>query len=153
MEDVRAVYVHNNAKNYQRFAGLFQGVRIFIWLVGIGTIVAGIMGVSNIMLIAVKERTREIGIRKALGATPWSIIRLIVIEAVLITLFSGYLGLVGGVGLLELLSAGLPAVDLFRKPEVDIGMAAGATVLLVVTGTIAGLVPARRAAYLQPVEA
>jgi len=132
---------------------LFRNIRIFIWMIGIGTILAGIVGISNIMLIAVKERTKEIGIRKALGATPWSIISLVLTESVLITTVSGYIGLVLGVGTIELVSGNLPALDLFRNPEVDFTVAIGALALLVVAGLVAGFFPARRAARVQPVEA
>jgi len=153
VEDERAIFIYNNLKNYQKFVNLFGGVRIFIWIIGIGTIIAGIVGISNIMLITVKERTKEIGIRKALGATPWSIIDLILTESILITLFSGYIGLVAGVGSLELVSAYLPPLDFFQDPEVDIKVAAGATILLVIAGAIAGFIPARKAVYINPVEA
>jgi putative ABC transport system permease protein len=152
-KDLRAVNIFNNVKNYERFINLFGGIRIFIWIIGIGTIIAGIVGISNIMLISVKERTKEIGIRKALGATPWSIIDLILTESIIITLFSGYIGLVMGVGALELASTYLPTLDFFKNPEVDIEVAMGATGLLVFAGAIAGLIPARKAAYIKPVEA
>jgi putative ABC transport system permease protein len=105
------------------------------------------------MLISVKERTREIGIRKALGATPASIVSLILSESVLITAVSGYIGLVAGVAVIELASAYLPKLDLFQHPEVDFRVAIGALVLLVISGMIAGFVPARRAASILPVEA
>jgi putative ABC transport system permease protein len=101
----------------------------------------------------VKERTREIGIRKALGATPWSIMRLVLQEAVLVTAVAGYFGLVGGVALLELMARGITGSTYFREPSVDFGVAVSATVLLIVVGAIAGLFPARRAASIRPVEA
>jgi putative ABC transport system permease protein len=132
---------------------LFSSIRIFIWVIGIGTIIAGIVGVSNIMLISVKERTKELGIRKALGATPWSIVNLVLTESVLITSFSGYIGLVAGVGVIELTSSHIPAVELFQNPQVDFKAAIGAIVLLVSAGLMAGFVPARRAANILPVEA
>ena len=115
---------------------------------------AGVVGVSNIMLVAVRERTREIGIRKALGATPRSIVGLILLESVLITSTAGYLGLIGGVGLLELVSSNLPdESSFFRNPQVDLATALWATLLLIVAGTVAGFFPARRAAAVQPVVA
>ncbi len=151
--DEKALRIWNSLKSYQKFMNLFSSIRIFIWLIGVGTIIAGIVGVSNIMLISVKERTRELGIRKALGATPSSIINLILTEAVLITSFSGYIGLVAGVGIIELASSHLPAVELFQNPQVDFKAAIGAVILLVLAGLIAGFIPARKAANILPVEA
>ena len=151
--DEKALRIWSTVEEFQKFMALFRNIRIFIWMIGIGTIFAGIVGISNIMLIAVKERTKEIGIRKALGATPWSIISLILTESVLITTVSGYIGLVLGVGTIELVSGNLPALDLFRNPEVDFTVAIGALVLLVLAGLVAGFFPARRAALIQPVEA
>jgi putative ABC transport system permease protein len=132
---------------------LFERIRVFIWIVGIGTIVAGIVGVSNIMLISVRERTKEIGIRKALGATPWTIVSQILFEALLVTGISGYLGLVAGLGLLELARAKLPPSDFFRDPEVNLPVVVGALVLLVFSGLLAGYFPARLAARVSPVVA
>ncbi len=132
---------------------LFQNIRIFIWIIGIGSIVAGIVGVSNIMLIMVKERTREIGVRKALGATPGSIIDLILSESILITFFSGYWGLIGGVVVLELMGKFIQGQEYFSNPEVNLSVAFGALILLVIAGTLAGYFPAKRAANIKPVEA
>jgi putative ABC transport system permease protein len=153
VEDEKAVNIWNNVKFYQKFINLFAGIRIFVWVIGIGTIVAGIVGVSNIMLIAVKERTKEIGIRKALGATPLSIVVLILTEAIIITSISGYFGLVTGVTVIELVSQYLPQTEFFQNPEVNFQAAIGAVVLLVIAGSLAGLIPARRAASIKPVEA
>jgi putative ABC transport system permease protein len=152
-DDPKALRVFNTVERFQKLVRLFSGIRIFIWIIGIGTIIAGIVGISNIMLISVKERTREIGIRKALGATPGSILGLILIESVLITAVAGYIGLVTGVAVIELASTYLPKLDLFQHPEVDFRVAIGALVLLVISGTIAGFVPARKAASIMPVEA
>jgi putative ABC transport system permease protein len=105
------------------------------------------------MMIVVKDRTKEIGIRKSMGATPWSIISLILQESVLITAFAGYIGLVMGVGLLELVSKFLPSTDYFANPEIDFNIAIGATLILIISGAIAGFVPARKAAAVKPVEA
>jgi putative ABC transport system permease protein len=151
--DEKALRIRSSMERYQKFVNLFGGIRIFTWVIGIGTIFAGIVGVSNIMLIAVRERTREIGIRKALGATPASIISLVMAESVLITAFSGYLGLVAGVAVLEALVVYLPEFDLFQHPEVNFKVAIGAIALLAGAGLIAGFVPARKAAAIMPVEA
>jgi putative ABC transport system permease protein len=153
-EDQRAVFIRNNIEQFKQFLTLFANIRLFIWIIGIGTIVAGVVGVSNIMMIVVKERTQEIGIRKAMGATPWSIISLVLQESVLITAFAGYIGLVMGVGLLELIKPVFESGDaFFRNPEVNLGIAGGATLILVVAGMLAGFVPARKAAKVKPIEA
>lgn len=150
-EDTRAIYVFNTIENYQQFMNLFANIRLFIWIIGIGTIIAGVVGVSNIMMIVVKERTKEIGIRKAMGATPWSIISLILQESILITAFAGYIGLVLGVGLLELVAKYVPTIDYFKNPEVNFNVAIGATLIMILAGAVAGFVPARKAAAVKPV--
>jgi len=152
-QDPRALFTYNSIEQFQQFMDLFAGIRLFIWIIGIGTIIAGIVGVSNIMMIVVKDRTKEIGIRKSMGATPSSIISLILQESVLITAFAGYIGLVLGVGLLEVVSMALPPADYFANPEVNFNIAIGATLILIVSGAIAGFVPARKAAAVKPVEA
>jgi putative ABC transport system permease protein len=152
-DDKRAVRFRNNVENFGEIQQIFQFIRVFLWIVGIGTIIAGIVGVSNIMLISVKERTREIGLRKAVGATPWSLVALIVQEAVLLTGVAGYLGLVAGVLSLELVTRLMPKNDYIANPSVDLGVAIGATILLVVFGTLAGYFPARRAAKVNPIVA
>jgi len=151
--DPRALFVYNSIENYQTFMNLFSNIRSFIWIIGIMTIIAGIVGVSNIMMIVVKERTKEIGIRKSMGATPWSIISLVLQESILITAFAGYIGLVLGVGLLELISGILPETDYFANPEVNMQVAVYATLLLILCGALAGFVPARKAASVKPVVA
>ncbi|QCR25169.1 ABC transporter permease [Pontibacter sp. SGAir0037] len=156
-EDKMALDVGNTEAEYLKVMGLFNGIRIFVWIVGIGTLIAGIVGVSNIMLIIVKERTREIGVRKALGATPFSIVSLILQESVVITAFSGYLGLLAGTGLLAgveylIVSSGAE-MPFFAAPEVDFGVALSATLVLVLAGAIAGLMPALKAARIKPIEA
>jgi len=153
LEDQRAIFVNNNVENFQRIMALMTGIRLFVWVVGIGTLLAGVVGVSNIMLVAVRERTKEIGIRKALGATPLSIIGLILQESVMITALAGYLGLVLGVAVLEGLGAALGKAEFFRNPQVDLGLALWATALLIVAGAVAGFFPARRAAAIRPIEA
>lgn len=152
-KDQRAVRVNNNLENYMRVQNLFTGIRVFIWIVGIGTIIAGIVGVSNIMMIVVKERTKEIGIRKAMGATPLSIVGLILLESVVITSLAGYIGLVLGVGLLELIKANVPPSDFFMNPEANIYVALTAMGLLIFAGALAGFIPARKAASIKPIEA
>ncbi|HDO28220.1 MAG TPA: ABC transporter permease [Bacteroidetes bacterium] len=152
-KDQRAVRVNNNLEEYMKVQNLFTGIRVFIWIVGIGTIIAGIVGVSNIMMIVVKERTKEIGIRKAMGATPLSIVGLIMLESVVITSLAGYIGLVLGVGLLELIKANIPPSDFFMNPEANIYVALTAMGLLIFAGTLAGFIPARKAAAIKPIEA
>lgn len=151
--DSKALSVWNNYDEYKKVLGLMANIRLFIWFIGIGTIMAGIVGVSNIMMIVVKERTKEIGVRKALGATPGSIVGLIIQESVFITAVAGYIGLVAGVGLLELVSTFVPRSDFFDRPEVNLGVAVSATMVLIISGAIAGLIPARRAARINPVVA
>jgi putative ABC transport system permease protein len=150
-DDPRAVFVNNNNEEFEKYSSLMRAIRGFVWVVGIGTILAGVVGVSNIMLITVRERTREIGVRKALGATPWSIVALVLQESILITAVAGYIGLVAGIGVLQLASKALPTSGYFLNPEVDLTIAIEATVLLVVAGVAAGFVPARRAAGIRPV--
>lgn len=151
--DERAVWVNNNVENAAMFSGIFGGITAFLWVIGIGTIIAGIVGVSNIMLIVVKERTKEIGIRKAIGATPGSVVGQIMMEALFVTGVAGYLGLVCGVGLMEVIAKGVPGSEMFRNPTVDLRVAVYATVALVIAGGLAGLIPARRAAAIRPIEA
>lgn len=156
-DDPRGIGSWNAEKEFSQFQGLFRGIRIFIWVVGAGTIVAGIVGVSNVMLIIVKERTREIGIRKALGATPLSIISLILQESIFLTAISGYTGLVVSVGIIELAGYVMDKFQLqspyFSNPEIDFAAGITATIILVITGAIAGLIPARTAAAVNPIEA
>jgi putative ABC transport system permease protein len=152
-KDKRALRVRNNLESFQEINDVFKGIEIFVWFVGLGTIVAGIVGVSNIMLISVKERTKEIGIRKALGATPGNIIGQIVQESVFLTAVSGYLGIVAGIGVFELIDRYVPDNDYIRDPNVDLSVAVAATALLVIAGALAGYFPARQAAKVDPVVA
>ena len=157
VNDKEAVGMNNNEENYQRFMGLFNGIAIFVWFISILTLVAGIVGVSNIMLIIIKERTKEIGIRKALGATPGSIVSLVLQESIVITSVSGYLGLLAGVGMLEgigyFITQANDGIRYFTYPTVDLSLVFVAIVLLVAAGAIAGLFPAMKAANVKPVEA
>ncbi len=152
-DDQRALRVRNNLEEFYKIQQIFSLIRIFLWIVGIGTIAASVVGVSNIMLISVAERTVEIGVRKALGATPRSIVAMILNESVLVTTLAGYLGLVGGVGLLEIFNRTLPDNDYITNPQVDLNVALSALVILVVSGTLAGVIPAVRAARVSPVVA
>ena len=148
--DKQAVRSFNTVEASQSFRMVFFAISVFVVVIGCGTLLAGVVGVSNIMMIAVKERTREIGIRKALGATPNSIIAMIVHEAVFLTSIAGLLGLAGGVGLLGLIDRYLD-VELIRRPSIDIGVGVLATLGLVLAGALAGFVPARAAARINPV--
>lgn len=157
INDKKAVWIRNNVEEFEKFMNLFVYIRAFVWFIGMGTLIAGIIGVSNIMLIIVKERTKEIGIRKALGATSWSIVSLIVQESVLITGVAGYFGLLSGIGLLQLYvyikhELGIDT-GFFRDPYVDFGVAVSAVIVLVVSGALAGLIPAIRAARVNPIVA
>ncbi len=152
-DDQNAMWMWNTLKEYTKFTNLFLGIQIFVSIIGAFTIIAGIVGVSNIMIIVVNERTKEIGIRKAIGATPFSVISMILLEAVLITGLAGYIGLVLGVGVLSLVSSILPQNDFFQNPEVDFTVAMVSTIVLIVAGTLAGLMPALRASRIRPVVA
>ena len=136
--------------------GMMNGIALFIWVIGIGTLTAGIVGVSNIMLITVRERTREFGIRKAIGATPFSILKLIIVESILITAVFGYLGMILGIGLteginsvMEMMNAGKNVsqddMSIFLNPTVNLSVALSATALIIGAGVLAGyFLPARR---------
>jgi len=152
-DDRQALRVQNNIEQFERVNSVFVWLKGFVWIVGIGTLLAGVVGVSNIMLISVKERTREIGIRKALGATPWSIISLVVGEAVIVTSVAGYVGMLFGIGLVELAARYLKDVPYLREPDVDLSVALLASALLVFCGALAGFFPARHAAQISPTEA
>jgi putative ABC transport system permease protein len=152
-DDKAALRINNNLEEYQQIQMIFTVLGLFVWVVGGLTILAGIVGVSNIMLIAVKERTREIGIRKSFGATPGSILRMVTLEALILTAVSGYLGLAAGVGLIELVTHFMPPIEFFRDPHVDMRIALLATGLLVASGTLAGFFPAWRAARINPIQA
>ena len=151
-EDKRAVRIWNRRENMQDAIGIIGGIQAFVWIIGIGTIVAGVVGVSNIMLIVVKERTREIGIRKSLGATPYSIVSLIMQESVFITFISGYIGLALGVLIVEGIGQNITH-EFFQNPQVNFTVALITLLILVVAGAVAGFVPARQASKIKPVDA
>jgi putative ABC transport system permease protein len=150
--DERAVNVNNTLENTKRFYDLNNMIRWFFWGVGICTIIAGVVGVSNIMLIIVKERTKEIGVRKAIGAQPWSIIGMILHESIFVTAIAGFVGLIFSLILLQLVGPFIET-DYIRNPSVDFSVAITTVIILVVAGAIAGFFPAYRAANIKPIEA
>jgi putative ABC transport system permease protein len=149
-DDKGAIEINSSIKNVKQFYDLNLYIRLFFWWVGICTIIAGVVGVSNIMLIIVKERTKEIGIRKALGASPLSIIGMILHESIFITTISGFVGLISSLALLELVGPQVQS-DYFLNPEVDFGVALTTLVILVFAGALAGFFPAYRAAQIKPI--
>lgn len=160
--DSKAIRFWNNVENAAMFSNVFMVINALMWFVGIATIAIGIIGVGNIMVITVKERTREIGIRMALGATPWSIVSMILQEAILMTVIAGYTGLLAGIGLIELIASQMAnaAVDehgrsnsYIGRPEVEVDVAIAATIILIIAGVVAGLIPAIRAARVNPITA
>lgn len=155
--DDRAIGSFNLEEEFRKMTTLFTGIDGLIWIVGIGTLLAGVIGVSNIMLIVVKERTKEIGIQRAIGATPILIKTQIILESVLLTTIAGYVGLVLGVGLLELINNILiqtnASTDMFNNPSVDFNKAIFALAILIISGALAGLIPAQRAVQMKPIDA
>ena len=161
-DDERTIWLWNR---YMDNIQMNQGIAIMqtaLWIVGLFTLLSGIVGVSNIMLITVKERTREFGVRKAIGAKPWSILKLIITESIIITSFFGYIGMVCGVAANEIMDAtighttvdtGLFKAAMFVNPTVGLGTCIGATITIVIAGTIAGVIPAIKAARIRPIEA
>jgi putative ABC transport system permease protein len=152
-DDEKAIGHWNMEVEYNKLKGLFLGIRVLVWIVGTGTLLAGVIGISNIMLIVVKERTREIGVKRALGAVPGQIVGQIIMEAIFLTAISGYFGLVLGIGLLELLSSAIGEGEMFTNPTVDLMVAVKALTVLIFSGALAGLIPASRAVAIKPVEA
>jgi len=170
--DTNAIGYYSSAEEFRMWQGMNNGIAFFIWIIGIGTLMAGIVGVSNIMLITVRERTREFGIRKAIGAKPSSILKLIIVESVLVTAVFGYIGMVSGIGLTEIINyvmemaaanttgSGSSSVTdqggettVFRNPTVNLGIAMAATGVLIVAGVLAGYFPARKAVNISAIEA
>ena len=156
-EDERAIGGFNVSKEFRKMRGLFAGINGLIWIVGIGTLLAGVIGVSNIMLVIVKERTKEIGIQRALGATPMRVIMQIINESVFLTSIAGSIGLVIGFWLIELINYALEkgggSSEMFKNPEVDMQIAISALIILIIAGIIAGLIPAKRAVSIKPIDA
>ncbi len=154
-DDARAIGHWNMEVEFKKLSGLFMGIEMLVWFVGIGTLMAGIIGVSNIMLIVVKERTREIGVRRAIGAPPSAIVSQLILESITLTAVAGYAGLVFGIGLLELVDRSLPpgGATMFVHPGVDLTVALKALGILIFSGALAGLIPAQRALEISPVEA
>ncbi|MDR1199174.1 MAG: ABC transporter permease [Prevotellaceae bacterium] len=158
-EDDNAIWYWNRFGNYVQITSVSGFIDIAVWIIGIFTLLSGIVGVSNIMLITVRERTREFGIRKSMGASPMSILKLVVLESIIITTIFGYIGLVCGVGITEFAAqffeptSGRDSFNAFLNPTVDIGVAVQATALLIMAGTLAGLFPALKAVKIKTIEA
>jgi putative ABC transport system permease protein len=153
----KAIYTYSTQKQVSKFNGLFKGIRIFMWIVGLGTLLSGIIGISNIMIITVKERKKEIGIRKAIGAKPSSIINLIVFEGVFLTFVSGYLGLSFGLIFVEFVNFMMDKFNIknefFLNPKIDLSIILSSILILILFGFIASFIPARKAALIKPIEA
>lgn len=162
--DNQAVYIWSSIKDYLQMQMVFGGISLFVWIIGIGTLMAGVVGVSNIMLVTVRERTTEFGIRKSMGATPASLVRLILTESVIITSAFGYIGMFVGIAIMEVVnffieqqyaleekSEQIPVI--FKNPTLDLSVVVSATIVLVIAGVIAGYIPARRAARLKTIDA
>lgn len=157
--DRSALWIGNVYEEYQNITTLFSTLKLFIWIIGLATLIAGIVGISNIMLITVRERTREFGIRKALGASPASIVSLVMLESVGVTVLFGYIGMLLGIGLTQLVSTILSMsategdMTVFLNPTVDLGVIITATLVMILAGMISGYIPAKRAVSIKPVEA
>ncbi len=166
-EDMQALYLNNSQESYIETQKIFGAITLFVAIIGIFTLIAGIVGVSNIMLVSVKERTREIGIRKALGAPPMSILKLIVLESIIITAIFGYIGMLAGIGVTELANfvmeqsaaaaaqvpSDTPQMSIFRDPTVNLAYVLISTLILIVAGVVAGYLPAYKAVRVRPIEA
>lgn len=157
--DPQAIWISNSQRDYIETMKIFNGINYFVIVVGIFTLIAGIVGVSNIMLVSVKERTREFGIRKAIGAPPASILRSVIIESILITTLFGYIGMLLGIGITEAVNFIMEQMNaqsefvIFKNPTVELSYILFATGVLIVSGILAGYMPARRAVRIKPIEA
>lgn len=160
-KDTQALWVWNSQQNFIETMKIFAGITLFVSIIGIFTLIAGIVGVSNIMLVSVKERTREIGIRKALGAPPATILNSIILESIFITTIFGYIGMMMGIGLTEIVNfimeqsaaGGGDGMSVFKNPTVELSYVLISTAILIVSGVIAGYIPARKAVRVKPIEA
>ena len=161
-EDNNAIWMWNAYQDYLQTNMIMRVLTIAIWVIGLFTLISGVVGVSNIMLISVKERTKEFGIRKAIGASPLSILKVVVLESIIITAVFGYIGMLLGIGLTEGINALMEAqsvdggggdMQMFSNPTVDLGIAIGATLTMIIAGTLAGFFPARNAVRIKPVTA
>ena len=161
-EDESAIYLWNRYTQNMQMKDGISIIRTALWIVGLFTLLSGIVGVSNIMLITVKERTHEFGIRKAIGAKPWSILKLIIVESVIITTIFGYIGMILGIAANEYMDAtightkvdaGLFKATMFLDPTVGLDVCFEATMVMIIAGTIAGLIPALKASRIRPIEA
>ncbi|NLU40255.1 MAG: ABC transporter permease [Bacteroidales bacterium] len=158
--DVQAVGHINLEKQFKMFSTLFIGIQVLTWIVGIGTLLAGVIGVSNIMLVIIKERTQEIGVMRAIGATPRKVISQIIMESTFLTTLAGYLGLVSGIFILEILNKILAMAPkdgdsqiFIKEPGVNLGIAVACLLILIISGAIAGYLPAKRAVEIKPIDA
>lgn len=159
--DLNAIWLWNKYENYLQTEFIFGALRTAIWVIGLLTMISGIVGVSNIMLVSVRERTKEFGIRKAIGASPFSILKIVILESVLLTSIFGYIGMLFGIGITELINYVLELqaassstkMTIFKNPTVDLGIALGATLTLVIAGTLAGFFPAKKAVSIKPIDA
>ena len=154
-DDTEAIHVQDFSTMFRQMSGLVTGISILIWIVGTFTLLAGIIGISNIMLIVVKERTKEIGIKRAIGATPRNIISQILLESAFLTTISGYIGFMLAIGVLELANKATTAANIviFKNPGVSFGTAISCIAILVLGGILAGFIPARRAVSIKPIDA
>jgi putative ABC transport system permease protein len=156
-DDERAFGHFNLEEEFDKVQGLFAGIRMLVWIVGIGTLAAGVIGVSNVMLVIVRERTHEIGVRRAIGARPWTVMGQIILEAILLTAVAGYAGLTLGVFVIELVAYLMESngvrTEAFLRPGIELSSALQALAILVLAGVLAGIIPARRAVSISPVDA
>jgi putative ABC transport system permease protein len=161
-DDDRTLWISNSVIDNIEINKVINIINITLWIIGLFTLLSGVVGVSNIMLITVKERIHEFGIRKALGATPWAIIKLVIVESIVITAFFGYIGMLCGIAACQIMDStigqqvldiGVQRMYIFKDSTVSVGVAIGATVVLIVAGVLAGLFPARKAARVKPIEA